>query len=150
MATHSLASSPDQGDSPAAAATGAVKWLLRAEGALVLALATLAYHRLGGGWALFALLFLAPDLTMLGYLIDPRWGARVYNFGHTYLTPTILAVAGYALATPALYGIALIWIAHIGTDRLLGFGLKYPTGFGATHLGSNGRDQSAFFAVSSR
>jgi Domain of unknown function (DUF4260) len=150
MATKSLAPAPEQHDLPAAAATGLVRGLLRAEGVLVLALAILAYRHLGGSWTLFAVLFLAPDLTMAGYLFGPRRGALIYNLGHTYLAPALLGAAGSALAMPGFFGPALIWAAHIGTDRLLGFGLKYPAGFGATHLGWRLRDHSAFLAVSSR
>ena len=150
MATDTLASAPEQQDSPAAAATGLVRGLLRAEGALVVALAILAYRHMGGSWTFFAVLFLAPDLTMAGYLFGPRRGALIYNLGHTYLAPALLGAAGSALAMPGLYGPALIWAAHIGADRLLGFGLKYPAGFGATHLGWRLGDHSAFLAVNSR
>lgn len=149
MAQPSPVTAADHGDSPSAA-TGAVKGLLRAEGALALALAFLVYRHLGGGWAFFALFVLVPDLTMAGYLIDRRWGARIYNFGHTYLTPACLGAFGFAFAAPTLSQLALIWAAHIGADRLLGYGLKYPAGFGATHLGWRLRDHSAFLAVSSR
>jgi hypothetical protein len=116
-------------------ATGAVSMLLRAEAVIELALAVSAYRHIGGTWPLFAILFLAPDITMLGYLANPRAGARLYNAGHTYLAPALLALAGFTLATPLLYGPALIWAAHIGFDRSLGYGLKYPAAFGATHLG---------------
>ena len=108
--------------------------LLRLEGLAVFVLATSLYAGTGGNWIVFLLLFLAPDLSMLGYLAGPRVGAAVYNLVHTYTTPA--AIAAYAwiardhLALPP----ALMLFAHIGIDRLLGFGLKYPTGFKDTHL----------------
>ncbi len=117
------------------AATGSVAVLLRAEAAIELTLAVWAYRHLGGSWTLFAALFLVPDLSMLGYLVDRRVGAWLYNFGHSYISPAVLAVAGFATAAPLLHALALIWAAHIGFDRLAGFGLKYKTAFGATHLG---------------
>lgn len=101
--------------------------LLHVEGAAVLALSVGLYARSGAGWGLFALLILAPDLAMLGYLAGPRVGASVYDAAHTYLWPVLL----YAVGQPPL---ALIWAAHIGADRMLGFGLKYPTSFRDTHL----------------
>jgi hypothetical protein len=116
---------------------GAPKTLLRAEDALVLCGAVAAYHHLGGPWALFALLFLAPDLSMLGYAAGPRAGAAVYNAVHTYLAPAALAVAGIWL--PSLLPLAAIWSAHIAADRILGYGLKYASGFGDTHLGKRGK-----------
>ena len=83
--------------------------------------------------------FLAPDLAMLAYLAGPRAGARL-QLAHTYALPLALMLAGFLrrLACPAAAG-GLIWIAHIGFDRALGYGLKYATGFGDTHLGRIGR-----------
>ncbi|MBV8971428.1 MAG: DUF4260 domain-containing protein [Sphingomonadaceae bacterium] len=124
-------------------ATGPVAATLRLEGAVALTAAVLAYRGTGGSWALFAGLFLLPDLTMLGYLANRRVGAAVYNAGHTYLTPATLALAGWATGVPGLLGPALIWAAHIGFDRLMGYGLKYSTAFGATHLGWRGKREGA-------
>ena len=119
----------------AGAATGDVALALRAEGAAALLAGLAGYHLLGAGWGLFALLSLAPDLSMLGYLINRRVGAIAYNLGHTYLAPAALAALGWALGAEMLLAVAAIWVAHIGFDRMLGYGLKYETGFGATHLG---------------
>ena len=76
---------------------------------------------------------------MLGYLIGARAGATAYNVAHTYALTLPLAVAGFLADEPALLAVALIWVAHIGLDRALGFGLKYPSAFGDTHLGRVGR-----------
>ena len=127
----------------AGATRGAVTVLLRLEGALAAALAVLAYRHLGGGWAQFFGLFLLPDLSMLGYLAGRRQGAFWYNAGHTYGAPAALALASLALARPAWLPLAAIWAAHIGFDRLMGYGLKYPAAFGATHLGWRGRRAAA-------
>jgi len=127
---------------PLGAAQGAVALTLRLEGAAALTASMLAYRQLDGGWALFAMLFLLPDLAMLGYLRGPRWGAALYNVGHTYLAPALLALAGWWMAERSAFGIALIWTAHIGFDRMLGYGLKYATAFGATHLGWRGGQPS--------
>nr|WP_245895157.1 DUF4260 domain-containing protein [Devosia submarina] len=112
-----------------------IKQILQLEGALVLVLAMWGFAALGGNWWLFALLFLAPDLFMLGYTKDKRLGAAVYNLGHTYLTPAALALVGTGLGWSAAVSLALIWAGHIGLDRMLGFGLKRPDGFKKTHLG---------------
>jgi hypothetical protein len=119
---------------------GAPRLLLRLEGALLLALAVLAYRELGGGWELFAALFLVPDLALLGYLAGPRVGAALYNAGHSLLGPALLALAAHLLgASGTALPLALVWAAHVGFDRLLGYGLKYPAGFAHTHLGLLGR-----------
>ena len=62
-------------------------------------------------------------------------GSRVYNAAHTYLAPVLLGALGGGIGAPICVRIALIWCAHIGFDRVLGFGLKYASGFGDTHLG---------------
>jgi hypothetical protein len=115
--------------------------LLRLEGLAAAALSAVFYAHLGTSWWLFAALWLAPDLSMLGYLAGPGWGARIYNAIHSYVTPATLAVAALLLGSPALLPIALIWINHIGVDRLLGYGLKYPAGFGWTHLSKLGQQR---------
>jgi hypothetical protein len=121
------------------AAVGGVAALLRQEGAVALALSVGAYHAIDGSWALFAALFLLPDAGMIGYLGGRRMGALFYNASHTYVAPAALVLFGWTLAMPFILGPALIWSAHIGFDRMLGYGLKYDTAFGATHLGWRGR-----------
>ncbi len=124
---------------PAGFASGSVRAILRLEGAAAFAAAAALYAHAGLSWPLFTILFLAPDLSMLGYLIGARAGAAAYNVAHTYALALLLAVAGFLAGEPALLAVALIWVAHIGLDRALGFGLKYPSAFGDTHLGRVGR-----------
>ena len=119
--------------------TGGVKLLLRVEGACVLAAALLAYSKFGLSWGTFALYFLAPDLSFLGYLAGPSVGALAYNTAHSYIGAVLVLLAGALLSAPVLIAAGLIWCAHIGVDRALGYGLKYFTGFGFTHLGHIGR-----------
>ncbi len=96
----------------------------RAAGAAALVAAILLYGTHGGSWGLFLLLLLAPDLGALGYLVSARAGALGYNATHVYAGPLVLALAGAATGqTWAVLG-ALIWTAHIGMDRMLGYGLK--------------------------
>ncbi|MBS0535634.1 MAG: DUF4260 domain-containing protein [Proteobacteria bacterium] len=121
---------------------GAPRLVLRAEGASLLAIAALLYGRTGEPWWLFAVLFFAPDLSFAGYLGGPRLGAIVYNAAHTLIGPAALGVVALLLADHLLIALALIWAAHIGFDRALGYGLKYGAGFGFTHLGRIGRGAS--------
>lgn len=118
---------------------GGVRTLLRLEGLAVLALATAAYAEFGAGWDWFALLFLLPDLSFLAYLAGPRAGAAAYNTAHSYAGPLMLLALGILGAMTALLAVALVWCAHIGFDRALGYGLKYASGFRQTHLGPIGR-----------
>jgi hypothetical protein len=124
---------------PHGVVTGMPQLLLRTEGAVLLAVSTYIYAEYGRSWLLFALLLLAPDIGMLGYLADTRVGAVTYNLLHTYLGPGILLVVGVAADSSLTYSIAFIWFAHIGLDRALGYGMKYPDAFTHTHLGLIGR-----------
>jgi hypothetical protein len=109
---------------------------LRLEGGLALIVSLALYQRAELSWWLFAGCLLAPDVSTVGYLAGPRFGARIYNITHSYVAPALVAATCLLLQWPMAP--LLIWTAHIGLDRLLGFGLKYPTGFGDTHLGSAG------------
>ena len=104
------------------------------EGAAVAALALFAYQWNHGSWGLFAVLFLVPDVSMVGYLANVRAGAAAYNAIHTYVGPLCLALYSFSTDHRTVLLISLIWIAHIGFDRMLGYGLKYPTFFKDTHL----------------
>jgi hypothetical protein len=118
--------------------TGGLRTLLRLEGLTLFAGMTLLYAVWGGSWWIYAILFLVPDLSFAAYLAGPRVGAIVYNAAHSYMAPVALMTAGFASESPLVLSIALIWMAHIGIDRALGYGLKYSAGFGFTHLGRIG------------
>jgi hypothetical protein len=134
-----MATQVEQMSGESGAVSGSVSILLRLEGLVVAVASVVFYARTGANWWLFAALWLAPDLSMLGYLRRPCLGARIYNAAHTYLLPGVLGLLGLLLHANALLPFALIWMNHIGVDRLLGYGLKYSDGFEFTHLGKLGR-----------
>jgi hypothetical protein len=116
----------------------------RFEGALFCAAAVLWLWGSAPDWPvwLWVALALAPDLSMLGYIFGPRIGAAAYNAAHLYAGGALLAGIGNGFGFPALWtDIGLIWLAHVGVDRALGYGLKEATGFTDTHLGRIGRDR---------
>ncbi|WJS83605.1 DUF4260 domain-containing protein [Paracoccus sp. TOH] len=94
----------------------------------------------GWGALVWLAILLAPDLSMLGYLAGRRIGAALYNLVHLYALPFLMAAAGVALGSTGLIAGGGLWLAHIGIDRALGYGLKRPTGFRNTHLGRIGRE----------
>lgn len=120
-------------------ANGGLRILLRLEGLCVLLASAWAYAQHGAGWGVFALCFLLPDLSLLGYLAGPRVGAAAYNIAHSYTGAVLTLAAGALLASPVALAAGLIWTAHIGFDRALCYGLKYAAGFHLTHLGPIGR-----------
>ncbi len=107
---------------------------LRIEGLAVLVAAVVLYFDQGFQWWFFALLLLAPDLGMVGYAFRQRVGAAAYDVTHLEALPLALAVGGFLGGSDLALKLGLIWLAHIGMDRVLGYGLKYPTHFKDTHL----------------
>ena len=128
-------------ETAAGAVTGGVKTVLRLEGLTLFVGMVMLYAAWDGSWWVFALLFLAPDLSFLAYLSGPKTGALVYNAAHSYMAPMALMTLGFGFAAPLTLSVAMIWLAHIGFDRALGYGLKYAAGFGFTHLGRIGRNK---------
>ena len=121
------------------ATSGGVRVLLRLEGLAVLIAACIAYEKFGLGWTTFAWFFLTPDVSFLGYLAGHKVGAFTYNAAHSYIGAVACLAIGIAMPAPTLLCAGIIWCAHIGFDRALGYGLKYSTGFTYTHLGRIGR-----------
>ncbi len=91
------------------------------------------------GWWVAVLVFLLPDVSFAGYAAGPRIGALAYNTVHIYGFGVVMAVAGQLTGLPWLAACGLLWLAHSGFDRMMGYGLKLPTGFSDTHLGTIGR-----------
>lgn len=110
------------------------KLLLHMEGLAVLVLSLYFYAHLHFSWTLFLVLLLAPDLAALGYFKNVKVGSILYNLLHTYTIPTAILIFGLLLQNNLALMLSLIWIAHIGMDRMFGYGLKYPTKFQDTHL----------------
>ena len=115
--------------------TSLVKQLLHAEGLGLLLIALVGYAWQGFHWWQFGLALFVPDLVMIGYLWGPKVGSICYNFGHFTLWPLSLLALGVLNNWQLGLQIGLIWLAHLGLDRMLGYGLKYPTQFKDTHLG---------------
>jgi len=110
------------------------KSLLHLEGAAVLAAVCIFYQQAQDSWLWFGLLFFVPDFFMLGYLAGKKAGAIFYNLGHTYAAPLLLLLALRLCGQMSHAWLGLIWLGHIGFDRMLGYGLKYETAFKDTHL----------------
>jgi hypothetical protein len=115
--------------------------LVRFEWGALFVAAIAGYGLADGSWLLFALLILAPDLSMLAYLAGPRVGAIAYNAVHVLVWPLCLLLAGFYAGQALAIQLALIWLAHIGMDRALGYGLKLSSGFRDTHFGRIGHDR---------
>ena len=116
-----------------------MKTLLRLEEFLMFALALFLFSQLDYSWGLFALLFFAPDLSMIGYLANPRLGAWTYNLIHHKGLAFTLYAVGFLLSIPWLLFTATILLGHSSFDRVLGYGLKHEDAFQNTHLGKIGR-----------
>lgn len=117
-----------------------VKIILKIENFLVFVAALYYYFSINDysffeirNWMIFLLILFAIDLSMIGYLFNKKIGAIIYNLGHSYIFAFLIILYGmiYSIQITSL---GLIFYAHIGMDRFLGFGLKYPSGFKDTHI----------------
>jgi hypothetical protein len=119
--------------------------ILRLEGLALALLCVWLFGLFHQSWWLFLLLFLAPDLSLLGYLAGPKVGAALYNAVHSWVTVVVLFFLAFypGEGSPYLLSFPFILGAHIGLDRALGLGLKHRTGFRDTHLGRIGRTPSS-------
>jgi Domain of unknown function (DUF4260) len=120
--------------------TGTPRTWLRGEAAVLLAGSLIAYSGTRQPWWLVPLVVLLPDLAMAGYLAGTRAGAVSYNLAHATPLPAVMVVLGWWQHRPLILALGLVWLAHIGLDRLLGYGLKYGDNFQHTHLGRLGGD----------
>lgn len=113
--------------------------LLKLEGLAVFILALSIFWQQSFSWSLFGSTVLLPDLALFGYLVNVKMGAQLYNITHSKLFPSVLAGVAIVMGNTLFSALALIWFMHIGFDRMLGYGLKYPEGFKVTHLGAIGK-----------
>lgn len=111
----------------------------RLEGAAVAVSAIIIGTQVGVAWWWAFAVFLAFDLSAVGYAAGPRIGAFTYNLVHNYAGPAIAAVAAMLTGGWWIAMVAVAWAVHVGADRALGYGLKYPDHFQHTHLGWIGR-----------
>lgn len=120
-----------------------MKTVLKIEEAAMFAAAIILFNNLGISWWWFAACILLPDLSMIGYLVNSRSGAVVYNFFHHKGLAILIGLVGLHVESTALQFSGLILFAHASMDRMLGYGLKYETGFQFTHLGIVGKNKQA-------
>lgn len=111
----------------------------RLEGAAIFIAATITFFFLGFHWLVFVLLLFAFDIFMVGYLFNNKVGATVYNIGHSLILPCVAVAIALITDSRLLISLSLLWLAHIGLDRALGYGLKSNIGFRHTHLGVIGK-----------
>jgi hypothetical protein len=113
----------------------------RVEAGTLLAGSLIAYSTTDQAWWLVPLTLLVPDLTMIGYVGGTRLGSYLYNLGHSTPIPAAIVGVGWWQDKSLIAALGLVWLAHIGLDRLIGYGLKYDDHFHHTHLGRLGRDR---------
>lgn len=111
-----------------------VKISLHLDGLLMLIFGVVIYGILRLHWGLFAAFLLAPDLFMLGYLVNNKAGAFVYNLGHLLLWPVSFSLLGLILGSEVLLSLGIIWLCHIGMDHAFGYGFKFTDSFKHTHI----------------
>jgi hypothetical protein len=112
-----------------------MKTLLKIEYAAEFILGIFFFKLLSYAWWWFPVLLFAPDISMIGYLINPKIGAWIYNIVHHKALAIICILGGFVLFMNPLSLAGAILLSHIAFDRFFGFGLKHETAFKDTHLG---------------
>jgi hypothetical protein len=115
---------------------GAPRLWLQLEGGTLLVGSLIAFSTTHRSWWLVPLVLFIPDLLMAGYLGGTRIGAHAYNLAHSSPLPALMVGYGWWQNRQLFLALGLVWLGHIGMDRLLAFGLKYPDHFQHTHLSS--------------
>ncbi len=116
-----------------------MKWLLKAEELVMLLLSIFLLWNSDAAWYWYMLVLLGPDISMLGYLVNDKVGAALYNLFHHKGIAILLFMAGMYLSLDLLLRIGVVLFGHASLDRMAGYGLKYNKGFAFTHLGVIGR-----------
>lgn len=119
-----------------------MKSLLKFEELAEMLLALFVFAHLSYAWWVLPATFLLPDLSMIGYIAGPRVGAICYNLVHHKALAVAVGVTGWVMGQPLLVLAGTVLLFHSAFDRLLGYGLKYATGFKNTHLGGMGVSQA--------
>ncbi|MBI4947750.1 MAG: DUF4260 domain-containing protein [Bacteroidetes bacterium] len=118
-----------------------MKNILKTEEAAMFLLSIFIFHKLDFSWWWFPVLIFTPDLSMIGYLINPKIGAWCYNIAHHKGLALMIYVLGIILPNPYLQLSGIILFGHSSMDRILGYGLKYNDRFNNTHLGVIGKSK---------
>ena len=115
--------------------SGKPRRYLQIDGLVLFAATIVLFAATHEHWWIFPMLLFVPDVFILGYLKSPRFGALLYNVGHSYLAPSVTIVVGWRASSLLTVASGIIWLGHVGLDRFLGYGLKYDENFKSTHLG---------------
>lgn len=118
------------------AVVGVPRRWLRLEGFTLLLGSLVAYSTTRQAWWLVPLTVLIPDLVMVGYLGGTRLGAYMYNIAHSTPLPAALVGLGWWQHERLTMALGLVWLAHIGMDRLMGYGPNTTTTFNTRTSGT--------------
>ncbi|MFC0185301.1 protein of unknown function [Pseudarcicella hirudinis] len=118
-----------------------MKSILQLEETAQFALGIFIFSQLNFSWWYFPVFLLVPDLSMSGYLLNPKLGAWAYNFFHHKGLGILIGILGYLLKNEALILAGVILFSHSAFDRIMGYGLKFEDSFTHTHLGMIGKDK---------
>ncbi|MEI6489935.1 MAG: DUF4260 domain-containing protein [Bacteroidota bacterium] len=113
--------------------------IIKLEELAMLSFAMYLFNGLGMSWWWFTAFLFVPDLSMIGYLANPKVGALLYNFIHHKALAIIVYLAGIYFKNTSLQFTGIILFAHSSMDRVMGYGLKYQDSFNNTHLGIIGK-----------
>jgi hypothetical protein len=115
--------------------SGKPRLWLRLDGGVLFVASILLFAATNQPWWIYPALLFVPDIFMIGYLRNTKIGAFFYNVGHSYFVPSLVVLVGWEWHHILAVAVGVIWLGHVGMDRLLGYGLKFDDNFKSTHLG---------------
>jgi hypothetical protein len=118
-----------------------MKNIIKSEEVIMFLFSIFIFSKLEFAWWWFPALILVPDISMIGYLINPKIGALGYNIAHHKGIALVVFTLGLILGTPYLQLTGVILFGHACMDRAFGYGLKYNDSFHNTHLGVIGKSK---------
>ena len=113
--------------------------VLKIEELFMFCLGIYMFNTLDFSWWWFLILILTPDISMLGYLINPKCGGISYNIFHHKGVAILIYLIGVYLSHQIVQLIGVVLFSHAALDRIFGYGLKYFDAFNNTHLGQIGK-----------
>lgn len=119
-----------------------MKNLIKIEEVGMFALSIFLFNQIEFAWWWYPALILAPDIGMMGYIINPKVGAFTYNLFHHKGLAIFIMFIGWYFHSDWMGLTGIILFGHSSLDRFFGYGLKFADSFQNTHLGKIGQAKS--------
>lgn len=91
-----------------------------------------------GLWWVWFLVLVVFEISVVVYLVGLWIGVFVYNLMYFYVVLFLLMIFGVGFGVMLLIVVGGLWLVYIGILCVMGFGLKYLSGYCDIYLGCIG------------